>query len=172
MIAYACPEPHTVCLHAAHGRLSDGGRRGPLGRAPVDDVAARRLAAGVIGSFPFVLFFQGLSLPILTAITIVTFIFDIWSGPANGWKLIIAEFVLALQLVIFLAGSVVGGVTGYGIGVRMAAGAPIRLALASWLEHRARNEYRGPNDGPVILRRADVRVWPEYEVLQCPLTSR
>src|SRR5262249_26238026 len=71
-----------------------------------------------------------LSLPILATIMLVTFVLGLWDSAVREPVIAIAVFVVALQIVILLAASVAGGVTGYGIGARMAAGTPIRPALA------------------------------------------
>jgi hypothetical protein len=90
---------------------------------------ARWLAGGVIGSFPFLLFFQGLSLPVLVAIATVPFFLGAWSGPTDTSNMIIAFGELGLMLVVFVAASVSGLVTGWGIGARIASGTPVRDAL-------------------------------------------
>jgi hypothetical protein len=94
---------------------------------------ARWLAGGVIGSFPFVMFFQGLSLPVLATIAILLFVFGIWSGPPDGPNMFIALAGLGLMFAVFVAASVTGFIAGWAVGGRVASGTPIRDALrASW----------------------------------------
>jgi hypothetical protein len=88
---------------------------------------ARRLAAGVVGSFPFAVFFQGLCLPILTALWIIPSVLYIWASPALTVMIAWCEF--GLMGTIFLAATVSGAVTGYGVGARVADGVPMQLAL-------------------------------------------
>ena len=92
---------------------------------------ARWLAGGVIGSFLFLLFFQGLSLPVI--VVIATFFLGVWFGPFNTLNMIIGFGALGLMLVVFVTASVTGLITGWGIGARIASGTPVRDALrASW----------------------------------------
>jgi hypothetical protein len=95
--------------------------------------AARRIAGGIIGSFPFVFFFQGLSLPVLVAIWSVWFLVGMWSDAPGGPDTMLVMSGLALMLATFVAASVIGFITGWGVGARMASGTPVREALrTSW----------------------------------------
>jgi hypothetical protein len=89
----------------------------------------RRIAGGVVGSFPFLFFFQGLSLPVLVAIGTIPFLLGIWSGPADMPNMIAALGELGLMLGVFVAASVTGLITGWGVGARVASDMPVRDAL-------------------------------------------
>jgi hypothetical protein len=90
---------------------------------------ARRLAGGIIGSLPFLFFFQGLSLPVLVAIATIPLLLGIWPGPVDTPNQIAAMGELMLMLAVFVAASVTGIITGWGVGVRVASGTPLRDAL-------------------------------------------
>ena len=68
----------------------------------------RRMAGGVVGSLPFLFFFQGLSLPVLVAIGSIPFFLGIWSGPADAPNMIAALSELALTLAAIVAASIAG----------------------------------------------------------------
>jgi hypothetical protein len=91
----------------------------------------RRLAGGIIGSFPFVLFFQGLSLPLLTVSAVISLIFGTWFGSAHSRNMVVAFGALGLMVAFFVAASVTGFITGWGVGARIASGTQVRDALRS-----------------------------------------
>jgi hypothetical protein len=94
---------------------------------------ARRLAGGVVGSFPFLLFFQGLSLPVLVVIGAIPYLLGVWSAHTNTAIMVIAFAELGLMFAISVAASIIGWITGWGVGTRVASGMPVRDALgASW----------------------------------------
>jgi hypothetical protein len=106
-----------------------------LGHTPADDVAARTAQGtqACCRRHRLVSICTALSRPLLAnpRRDHARHLFSVFGrGPANGPTLIGSESALVLTLVIFLAATVLGGVTGYGIGVRMAAGMPVRSALA------------------------------------------
>jgi hypothetical protein len=92
---------------------------------------ARWLAGGTIGSLLFLVFFQGLSLPVLVLIAAVPFFLGIWSGPADTPNMIIAMGALGLMLAVFLVASIAGLIAGWGIGARVASGMSVRGALSA-----------------------------------------
>jgi len=91
--------------------------------------AARRLAGGITGSFPFLFFFQGLSLPALMAIAAVAFFLGIWDGPTYGPNVIAGFAALGMMLAVFVAASITGVIVGWRVGARAASGMPVRDAL-------------------------------------------
>ena len=91
--------------------------------------AARWLAGGVLGSVPFALFFQGLSLPVLVAIAFVPLLVAPWSQPGEAPLVIVELIELALMATIFVAASVTGLIAGWGIGAQVARGASRGEAL-------------------------------------------
>jgi hypothetical protein len=91
--------------------------------------AARRLAGGVVGSLPFLFFFQGLALPVLAAMAIIPLLLGVWSGPADTPHQIAAMGELVLGFAVFVAASVTGFITGWGVGARVGSGTPLRDAL-------------------------------------------
>jgi hypothetical protein len=100
-----------------------------LAIVPATRRAAQRIAGGVIGSFPFLLFFQGLSLPVLVAIAAIPLLLGVWSGPADGPNIIVAFGELGFMAAVFVAASVTGIVAGWGVGARVASGMRVRDAL-------------------------------------------
>jgi hypothetical protein len=90
---------------------------------------ARRIAGGVIGSLPFLLFFQGLSLPLLGAIAAVPLVLGLWPDAIDIADLIAANVGFTLTLAVFVIASVTGFATGWGVGARVASGTPVRDAL-------------------------------------------
>jgi hypothetical protein len=89
----------------------------------------RWLAGGIIGSLPFLFFFQGLSLPVLVAIATVPSFLEIWSGPSDAPNMIAAICALGLMLAVFFLASITGFITGWGVGIRVASGMSVRGAL-------------------------------------------
>jgi hypothetical protein len=92
---------------------------------------ARRLAGGVIGSLPLLLFFQGLSLPVLGAIAAVPLVLGLRTDAANIADFIAVTVGFNLTLAVFVTASVIGFATGWGVGVRVASGTPVRDALGA-----------------------------------------
>jgi hypothetical protein len=90
---------------------------------------ARRLTGGVVGSLLFLFFFQGLSVPVLAAITIISLLLGVWSGPADTPNVTVAIGALVLGLAVFFAASVAGIITGWGVGAGVGSGTPLRDAL-------------------------------------------
>jgi hypothetical protein len=74
---------------------------------------ARRLAGGVIGSLPFLLFFQGLSLPVLGVIAAIPLVLWIWPDAAEIADLIATTVGFKLSLAVFATASVTGFATGW-----------------------------------------------------------
>jgi hypothetical protein len=147
----------------------------------------RRIAGGVVGSLPFLFFFQGLSLPGLVAIGSIPFLLGIWSGPADAPNMIAALSELVLMLAAFAA-SITGLITGWGVGGRVVSGTPVRDALRA---SRVLNflsaglnkllpvpKRVAPEGGIAVglcvsgLSRSDLVLWPETDRSRCPQFGR
>jgi hypothetical protein len=90
---------------------------------------ALRLAGGVVGACPFMLFLQGLALPIFAILAAILSILAALSGAPGEAIAIAANGTFVLGLAAFVAASVLGAVVGFGVGARMATGAPLRASL-------------------------------------------
>jgi hypothetical protein len=99
------------------------------------------LVGGMVGSLPFVLFFQWLSYPIIWATFVLL---AAWPGPGS---IIVAQMGLGLIVGTFVAASATGCIAGWRIGARVALGARLRDAL------RASRALR-------LLAAALNRIWP------------
>jgi hypothetical protein len=90
---------------------------------------ARRLAGGVIGSLPFLLFFQGLSLPVLGAIAAIPLVVGLGPDAADIPDTIAVTVGFNLIMAVFVTASIGGYVAGWGVGAGVASGTPVRDAL-------------------------------------------
>jgi hypothetical protein len=97
---------------------------------PLSRQAGRLLVGGMIGSVPFVLFFQWLTFPFI-GITFV--LLTAWPGAGS---IIVLKLGLLLMLGIFFSASVTGCVAGWNIGARVALGTRLRDALRASLALR------------------------------------
>jgi len=93
---------------------------------------ARRALAGIVGSVPGVLLAQLLSVPLLAVLYAVLWLASRLMGPLEGsaqiaWNLAVIATFLAIPLIL----SLLGFLLGWRSGVRLAAGATLREALAA-----------------------------------------
>jgi hypothetical protein len=110
-----------------------------LAVVPAARVMAKRLAGGVIGSYPGVFLFQALSLPVLMALGLLIWLLNraFQSDTVVAAAVGLTEAMLILG--VFAAASLAGFVTGWSVGAEVATGMSIRAALGrAWLVRKFR----------------------------------
>jgi hypothetical protein len=123
LAAYLCFGAATLVLAAA------------LAVVPVARVTAKRLAGGVIGSYPGVFLFQMLSMPVLISLWLLIWLLSrfILLSVAVG----MAAAVLALG--VFAVASLAGFMTGWSAGADVATGMSVTAAVGrTWLVRKIR----------------------------------
>jgi hypothetical protein len=101
-----------------------------LAIVPAARLTARRLAGGVIGSYPGVLVFQVLSLPVLVCLWLVAWVLSHFMAPSFAAGMTAAVLFLG----VFAGASVVGFMTGWSAGADVATGMSITAAVSrTWL---------------------------------------
>lgn len=91
---------------------------------------AKRIAWGIVGSFPGVFLFQGLSVPFV-ALTLFLFLgLNQLTSDLSGASLIVfAVFGLLSTFGVFAAASIAGFLVGWRVGYQVASGLSFRAAL-------------------------------------------
>ncbi|MGZ3158041.1 MAG: hypothetical protein ACXU7H_03065 [Burkholderiaceae bacterium] len=91
---------------------------------------AKKVAGGIIGSFPGVFLFQILSIPLVASAVLLFLSLNQVVGELHGVSQVIYSLIaLVFTLGLFAAASVVGFFVGWGVGYRVASGASLRTAL-------------------------------------------
>jgi len=110
-----------------------------LAIAPGTRRLARRLAGGVIGSYPGVFLFQILAVPLLAAVWGACWMLRrVFPQPDNQFGAV-ALITILFVLGIFACMSILGFITGWSAGSGVALGVPLGAALRrTWIARWAR----------------------------------
>jgi hypothetical protein len=114
-----------------------------LAVVPAARTTAKRLAGGVIGSYPGVFVFQALSLPVLMALGLLIWLLNraFQAGSAVAAAVGFTEAMLILG--VFAAASFAGLVTGWSVGAEVATGMSVRAAVGrTWFVRKLRELRR------------------------------
>ena len=91
---------------------------------------AKRIAGGILGSFPGVFAFQVVAIPIVAVALLGLLGFQAVTGELAGTaQVVVIGLSLLATVGVFAGASVLGFVVGWGVGYRVASGMPISASL-------------------------------------------
>ncbi|WP_124950088.1 hypothetical protein [Sulfuriferula thiophila] len=93
---------------------------------------AKRIAGGIVGSFPGVFLFQALSMPFVIAALLLCLGLNQVIGELSGASQVIyATLALLSTFGLFTVASITGFIVGWGVGYRVASGIALKTAIQS-----------------------------------------